>query len=120
MRLPAAITTTVANAPVWLVNASAALEFLTAEYPKACSTLSAILLAAGTIPAIAASGGAAMPLLAPAVHALTVAGGGGVVAALGSHTAFAMGAVATGLGSWLKSQQDGKVTTTVAAPSAGS
>lgn len=81
--------TTVANAPVWLLNATNALDFLTSEHPKVMSTISAILITAGSLPAI------------PAV----AAGAGGAV--LASGAAQAVGAIAVGLGSWLRAQQDG-------------
>ncbi|KAK0462484.1 uncharacterized protein EV420DRAFT_1190473 [Desarmillaria tabescens] len=81
--------TTVANAPVWLLNACNALDFLTSEHPKVMSTISAILITAGSLPAI------------PAV----AAGAGGAV--LASGAAQAVGAIAVGLGSWLRAQQDG-------------
>jgi hypothetical protein len=55
------------------------------------STLSAILITAGSIPAI------------PAISA----GAGGAV--LASGAAHAVGAIAVGLGSWLKAQQDGQI-----------
>lgn len=81
--------TTVASAPVWLLNACNALDFLTSEHPKVMSTISAILITAGSLPAI------------PAV----AAGAGGAV--LASGAAQAVGAIAVGLGSWLRAQQDG-------------
>ncbi|KAK0505324.1 hypothetical protein EDD18DRAFT_332851 [Armillaria luteobubalina] len=82
--------TTVANAPIWLLNATHALDFLTNEHPKVMSTISAILITAGSLPAI------------PAV----AAGAGGAV--LASGAAQAVGAIAVGLGSWLRAaQQDG-------------
>ncbi|KAK0213330.1 hypothetical protein DFS33DRAFT_1394665 [Desarmillaria ectypa] len=81
--------TTVANAPVWLINACNALDFLTSEHPKVMTTISAILITAGSLPAI------------PAV----AAGAGGAV--LASGAAQAVGAIAVGLGSWLRAQQDG-------------
>jgi hypothetical protein len=52
------------------------------------STLSAILIVVGTIPAL------------PAISA----GAGGAV--LASSTAHAVGAMAVGIGSWMKTQQD--------------
>lgn len=80
--------TTVANAPIWLLNATHALDFLTSEHPKVMTTISAILITAGSLPAI------------PAV----AAGAGGAV--LASGAAQAVGAIAVGLGSWLRAQQD--------------
>ncbi|TEB33712.1 hypothetical protein FA13DRAFT_1729989 [Coprinellus micaceus] len=70
----------VAKAPVWLLNAVNALDFLTGEHPKAVSVLSAILITVGSIPAI------------PAISA----GAGGAI--LASGAAHAIGAVAVGLG----------------------
>ncbi|KAK0475519.1 hypothetical protein IW261DRAFT_1645981 [Armillaria novae-zelandiae] len=85
--------TTVANAPIWLLNATHALDFLTSEHPKVMTTISAILITAGSLPAI------------PAV----AAGAGGAV--LASGAAQAVGAIAVGLGSWLRAtQQDGNST----------
>ena len=77
--------TTVAQAPVWLLNACNALEYITNEHPKAMSILSAILVTVGSIPAI------------PAI----AAGAGGAV--LASTTAHAVGAIAVGLGQALGS-----------------
>jgi hypothetical protein len=86
--------TTIAQAPVWLLNACGALDFLTTEHPKVMTTLSAILITIGSIPAI------------PAISA----GAGGTV--LASGAAHAVGAIAVGVGSWLKAQQDGQVQVT--------
>lgn len=72
--------TTIANAPVWLLNACTALDYITSEHPKAMSVLSAILITAGSLPAI------------PAISA----GAGGAV--LASGAAHAIGAIAIGLG----------------------
>jgi len=72
--------TTMANAPVWLLNACTALDYITSEHPKAMSVLSAILITAGSLPAI------------PAISA----GAGGAV--LASGAAHAIGAIAVGLG----------------------
>jgi hypothetical protein len=85
--------TTVANAPKWLVEACSALDFLTGEHPKVLSFVSAMLITAGSIPAI------------PAV----AAGAGG--AFLASGTAHAIGAVAVGLGNWLHASQAGHMKT---------
>jgi len=79
--------TAVTHAPVWLLNACQALEFLNTEHPKVMTTLSAILITVGSIPAI------------PAISA----GAGGAV--LASGAAHAVGAIAVGVGSWLKTQQ---------------
>lgn len=46
--------TTVTQAPVWLLNAFAALEYITSEHPKTMSIISAILITAGSIPAMPA------------------------------------------------------------------
>ncbi|KAF4611678.1 hypothetical protein D9613_003648 [Agrocybe pediades] len=85
------------QAPAWLLNACNALEFITSEHPKAMSIISAILITAGSIPAI------------PAI----AAGAGGAI--LASGTAHAIGAVAVGVGQALsasvknqqKKQEDG-------------
>ncbi|THV03461.1 hypothetical protein K435DRAFT_774869 [Dendrothele bispora CBS 962.96] len=82
------MVTTVTHAPVWLLNACNALDFLQNEHPKVMSTLSAILITAGSIPSI------------PAISA----GAGGAL--LASGAAQAVGAIAVGVGSWLKSQHD--------------
>ncbi|KAJ7693554.1 hypothetical protein B0H17DRAFT_1199676 [Mycena rosella] len=76
------------RAPAWLLNATAALDFLTNENPRVMSTLSAILIVAGTIPSI--------PVIS--------AGAGGAI--LASSTAHAVGAIAVGIGSWIKTQQE--------------
>lgn len=76
------------KAPAWLVNAASALDFLTVEHPKVMSTMSAILITVGTIPAI------------PAISA----GAGGVL--LASGAAQAVGAAAVGLGQCLKAMSD--------------
>ncbi|KAF7340088.1 hypothetical protein MVEN_01926900 [Mycena venus] len=79
---------TTVRAPAWLLNAATALDFLQSEHPRVMSTLSAILLVAGTIPSL------------PAVSA------GAAGAVLASSTAHAVGAIAIGLGSWIKTQQE--------------
>ncbi|KAI0087690.1 hypothetical protein BDY19DRAFT_985826 [Irpex rosettiformis] len=81
---PGATTTSVAQAPTWLLNASQALGFLTTEHPKAMTAISAVLITIGSIPAI------------PAISA----GAGG--AFLASGTAHAIGSIAVGVGSLLK------------------
>lgn len=58
------------------------------------STISAILITVGTLPAI------------PAISA----GAGGAV--LASGAAHAVGAIAVGVGSWLRGQQEGQVQVT--------
>ncbi|KAF9444387.1 hypothetical protein P691DRAFT_786796 [Macrolepiota fuliginosa MF-IS2] len=68
------------QAPVWLLNACNALDFITSEHPKTMSVLSAILITVGSIPAI------------PAI----TAGAGGAV--LASGAAHAIGAIAVGVG----------------------
>ncbi|KAF8882805.1 hypothetical protein BD779DRAFT_1612380 [Infundibulicybe gibba] len=77
--------TTTTQAPVWLLNACTALDFITSEHPKAMSVLSAILITAGSLPAI------------PAISA----GAGGAI--LASGAAHAIGAIAVGLGQALSS-----------------
>ena len=72
--------TATTQVPSWLLNACTALEYITGEHPKAMSILSAILITAGSIPAI------------PAI----AAGAGGAV--LASSTAHAIGAIAVGMG----------------------
>ena len=74
------VVTTKAEAPAWLLNAATALEYITSEHPKAMSIISAILITAGSIPAI------------PAI----ASGAGGVV--LASGAAHAIGAIAVGVG----------------------
>lgn len=93
---------TTAQAPAWLLNACTALEFITSEHPKAMSIISAILITAGSIPAI------------PAI----AAGAGGAV--LASGTAHAVGAIVVGLGQALgagiatnQKKQEGHGSTTV-------
>ncbi|KAJ3998434.1 hypothetical protein F5050DRAFT_1870745, partial [Lentinula boryana] len=81
---PSIAITTVTHAPVWLLNACNALDFLSTEHPKVMSSLSAILITAGTIPSI------------PAISA----GAGGALLASGAVQA--VGAIALGVGSWLK------------------
>jgi hypothetical protein len=96
--LAAPTTTTITHAPEWLLSACSALDFLSAEHPRALSALSAILIAVGSVPALAASGGAvALPALAAAG-----AGGHAAIALLAGPTAQAVGAVTVGLGGWLK------------------
>lgn len=77
-----------AQAPVWLVNACTALDFLQTEHPKVMSTLAAILITVGSIPSI------------PAV----AAGAGGAV--LASSAAHAVGAIAVGFGTLIKTHQE--------------
>ncbi|KAH7919462.1 hypothetical protein BV22DRAFT_1051032 [Leucogyrophana mollusca] len=79
---------TVTNVPVWLLNACHALDFLTAEHPRAMTTLSAVLITAGTLPAI------------PAISSGTV---------LATGVAQAVGAIAVGVGNMLKAQQEGQI-----------
>jgi hypothetical protein len=78
----------VAQAPIWLLNACNALDFLTTEHPKVMTTLSAVLITVGSLPAL------------PGV----TAGAGGAI--LASHAVQAAGAIAVGVGHWLKSAQD--------------
>jgi len=82
------VSTTVAQAPVWLLNACNALDFLATEHPKVMSTLSAVLITVGTLPTL------------PGISA----GAGGAI--LASHAVQAAGAIAVGVGHWLKSAQD--------------
>ncbi|KAF8837887.1 hypothetical protein BDN67DRAFT_908453 [Paxillus ammoniavirescens] len=86
-RVPTAVTT-VSNVPTWLLNACHALDFLTTEHPRAMTTLSAVLITAGTLPAI------------PAISGGTV---------LASGVAQAVGAIAVGVGNLLKAQQEGQI-----------
>jgi hypothetical protein len=89
--------TTITQAPLWLLNACTALEYITSEHPKAMSVISAILITAGSIPAL------------PAISA----GAGGAV--LASGAAHAIGAIAIGLGQALsvsvKNQQEAQSST---------
>ncbi|KAG1853164.1 hypothetical protein DFJ58DRAFT_396825 [Suillus subalutaceus] len=87
--------TAISNAPTWLLNACNALNFLTAEHPRAMTTLSAVLITAGTLPAI------------PAISGGTL---------LASGVAQAVGAIAVGVGNLLKAQQEGQVQTTGSHP----
>ncbi|KIJ13719.1 hypothetical protein PAXINDRAFT_170239 [Paxillus involutus ATCC 200175] len=80
--------TTVSNVPTWLLNACHALDFLTTEHPRAMTTLSAVLITAGTLPAI------------PAISGGTV---------LASGVAQAVGAIAVGVGNLLKAQHEGQI-----------
>ncbi|KAF9643497.1 hypothetical protein BDM02DRAFT_3222598 [Thelephora ganbajun] len=80
--------TTVTNVPTWLLNATTALDFITTEHPKVMTTLSAVLITVGSLPAIPALAG----------------GAGG--AFLASHAVQAAGAIAVGLGNLLKAAQD--------------
>ncbi|KAG6830139.1 hypothetical protein H0H92_002003 [Tricholoma furcatifolium] len=75
-----ATNNTITEAPLWLLNACNALEYITGEHPKAMSIISAILITAGSIPAIPAIAG----------------GAGGAV--LASGAAHAIGAIAVGVG----------------------
>lgn len=85
---PGGTVTTVTNVPTWLLNATTALDFLTTEHPKVMTTLSAVLITVGSLPAIPALAG----------------GAGG--AFLASHAVQAAGAIAVGLGNLLKAAQD--------------
>ena len=89
--LTAAAVTTVSQVPTWLVNACHSLEFLTNEHPKVMTTLSAVLITVGSLPAL------------PAISA----GAGG--AFLASSTAHALGSLAVGLGTLLQQQTEGKI-----------
>jgi hypothetical protein len=81
----------VAQAPIWLLNACNALDFLTTEHPKVMSTLSAVLITVGSLPAL------------PGVASVAGGAGGAILA---SHAVQAAGAIAVGVGQWLKSAQD--------------
>jgi len=96
----AIVTTT--EVPVWLLNACSALDLLTTEHPKVMTTLSAILITVGSIPAIPAIAG----------------GAGGAI--LASGAAHAVGAVAVGVGSWIKLQQESRQKILAATESSGS
>ncbi|KAI0270697.1 hypothetical protein BC834DRAFT_922568 [Gloeopeniophorella convolvens] len=85
---PGEVITTEAHAPLWLLNACGALDFLTTEHPKVMTTLSAVLITVGSLPAL------------PALSA----GAGGTI--LASHAVQAAGAIAVGVGNWLKAAQD--------------
>jgi hypothetical protein len=98
--LTLAVTTT--EVPAWLLNACSALDLLTTEHPKVMTTLSAILITVGSIPAIPAIAG----------------GAGGAI--LASGAAHAVGAVAVGVGSWIKLQQEAKQKTVAATDGSGS
>lgn len=75
------------SAPLWLLNATNALDFLSSEHPKAMSAAAAILITVGTLPAI------------PALHV----GAGGAI--LASHAVQTAGAIAVAAGNWLKQEQ---------------
>lgn len=85
------VTTTEAQAPIWLLNACNALDFLTTEHPKVMSTLSAVLITVGSLPTL------------PGVASVAGGAGGAILA---SHAVQAAGAIAVGVGHWLKSAQD--------------
>lgn len=70
------------------MNASQALSFLTTEHPKAMTAISAVLITIGSIPAI------------PAI----AAGAGG--AFLAGGTAHAIGSIAVGVGSLIRTIAD--------------
>lgn len=82
------VTTAEAQAPLWLLNACSALDFLTSEHPKVMTTLSAVLITVGSLPAL---------------PGISTAAGGTILA---SHAVQAAGAIAVGVGNWLKSAQD--------------
>ena len=88
LSLSAGTTETAAQVPTWLLHASQALSFLTVEHPKTMTTISAVLITIGSIPAL------------PAIHAC--AGG----AFLASTTAQAIGSIAIGVGSLIKAVSD--------------
>jgi len=82
--------TTITEVPAWLLNACGALDLLTTEHPKVMTTLAAVLITVGSIPAL--------PFIA--------SGAGGAV--LASSAVHAAGAVAVGLGTMIKAQSDSK------------
>ncbi|KAL6307347.1 hypothetical protein BKA93DRAFT_727632 [Sparassis latifolia] len=88
---PGDTTTTIAQAPLWLMNVCQSLDFLTTEHPKVMTAISAVLITVGSLPAL------------PAISA----GAGG--AFLASTTAHALGSIAVGLGTLLKASSDGQV-----------
>jgi len=98
---PGETVTTVQHVPTWLLNACNALDFLTEEHPKVMTTLSAVLITVGSLPAIPALAG----------------GAGGVV--LASHAVQAAGAIAVGLGNWLKTAQENARKRELTQPNAG-
>ncbi|KZT25097.1 hypothetical protein NEOLEDRAFT_1134333 [Neolentinus lepideus HHB14362 ss-1] len=85
----ATLTDAIVQAPLWLFMACDVLESLSQGYPNAMTALSAVLIIAGSIPAIpAVTTGAAGTLLA-------------------SHAVQAAGAAAVSLGTWLRTKQTG-------------
>jgi hypothetical protein len=76
-----------AAAPLWLLNACGALDFLHSEHPKTMGTVAAILITVGSLPAL------------PGISAVA----GGTV--LASHAVQAAGAIAVGVGNWMRSSQ---------------
>lgn len=88
---PNETVTTIAQAPLWLLNACQSLDFLATEHPKVMTAISAVLITVGSIPAL--------PVIS--------AGAGG--AFLASGTAHALGSIAVGLGTLLKATSDGQV-----------
>ncbi|KAF7970345.1 hypothetical protein HWV62_24312 [Athelia sp. TMB] len=82
--------TKITEVPAWLLDACGALDLLTTQHPKVMSTLAAVLITVGSIPAL--------PFIA--------SGAGGAI--LASGAVHAAGAVAVGLGTMIKAQQDSK------------
>lgn len=82
--------TKITEVPAWLLEACGALDLLTTEHPKIMSTLAAVLITVGSIPAL--------PFIA--------GGAGGAI--LASGAVHAAGAVAVGLGTMIKAQQEVK------------
>lgn len=82
--------TKITEVPAWLLDACGALDLLTTQHPKVMSTLAAVLITVGSIPAL--------PFVA--------SGAGGAI--LASGAVHAAGAVAVGLGTMIKAQQDSK------------
>lgn len=82
--------TKITEVPAWLLDACGALDLLTTQHPKVMTTLAAVLITVGSIPAL--------PFIA--------SGAGGAI--LASGAVHAAGAVAVGLGTMIKAQQDSK------------
>ncbi|KZP27979.1 hypothetical protein FIBSPDRAFT_886200 [Athelia psychrophila] len=87
--------TKITEVPAWLLEACGALDLLTTEHPKIMSTLAAVLITVGSIPAL--------PFIA--------GGAGGAI--LASGAVHAAGAVAVGLGTMIKAQQSSKQRTMI-------
>jgi N6-adenosine-specific RNA methylase IME4 len=90
------VSTATANVPVWLLNATGALDFFNNEHPKTMTAVAAALITVGSLPAI------------PGFAA--VAGG----TFLASHAFQAAGAIALGVGNWLRATQEASAKTAAA------